>query len=149
MWIGRRQTNRLENYAHDPQAHTTSPGFECAARHVQPIVPLPKRGDLRQQVGDFNRQVGYRACGCSVRELKVHPKVAQDLGEVGLSTPIEAADPSCFLLWAAEVIAICLENEPHTVEVFTLANERIQLKSQRVQIVNVVAGDAFVYKSPC
>ena len=146
--IAFRQPDRFEKQTHDAQTHTASPGFKGASRHVQALMALAKGRDLGEEIGDFLGEMGKGAGGYSVWKSKVDPEVAQDLGEVGFSAAIEAADPSRFLLGTIEAVAIALENAAHAVEVFAFTYERFEFIPQRIEIFIIVAGDALVDEFP-
>jgi hypothetical protein len=87
------------------------------------VKPHGIRVEISEKISDFLGKLGDGTGACSVRKRKVDPEIAQDLGEVGFPTSIEAADPGRLLLGALEAIAITLEDAAHTVEVFALAYE--------------------------
>src|SRR5256885_1685058 len=97
-------------------------------------MAFAKSRDLGEQIGDVLGEMGHGAGGSSIWKSKVDPEVAQDLGKVRFSTPVEATDPGRLLLGALEAIAIALEDSAHAVEVFAIANERFEFEPQRVEI---------------
>jgi hypothetical protein len=115
---------------------------------VQALVALAEGGYLRQEIGDLLGETGEGTGRGPVRKGKIDPEISQDLGQVGLAAPVKPADPGRFLLGAAEIVDIPLENAAHAVQVFALADERFQLIPERVQVFGIVAGNPLVDEPP-
>ena len=90
---------------------------------MEPVSPLPGRGELFQQILDLGREVGEAAGPGAVGKRVVDPQVAQHLHQVGLAAPEEAANPGRRLLRIAEVIEVALEQAHESFLVLALADE--------------------------
>ena len=135
-----RQVNGTKDQLQESEARVLH--IACAQRArsgPQPAEALRAVGEFDEQFLDLARKVSNRASRRAIGESVVHPEVAQHLDEMGFAGAKEAADPRRLLLGFAKSVEVGGENPLQAFPVFAVTNEGLQLETERLQLLLVLA----------